>query len=68
MLTADLEKTRFAVMIAELSGCLHADGFGQIERLTPAEERRLIAGALDAFELIREPPATTTFARARTTS
>lgn len=51
---AELETTTPAVMIASLSGCPHADAFGQIGPLSPSEERRLIRAALDAFDAERE--------------
>lgn len=54
VVTAELETSTPAVMIASLAGCPHADAFGQIGPLSAAEERRLIGAALDALEQQRE--------------
>jgi hypothetical protein len=50
LLEAQLEEDRGLRVVVELDGCPHADGFGDPERLTIAEEWRLIVAALDAFE------------------
>ena len=50
LLEAQLERDRGLLVVVEVDGCPHADGFGDPERLTLAEEWRLIAAALDAAE------------------
>ena len=55
LLEAQLQRDRGLLVVVELDGCLHADGFGDPERLTLAEEWRLIAAALDVAERMPLP-------------
>src|SRR5262245_21148465 len=50
MVTGELDPAGPSAIIADLSGCPHADGFGEVGRLTLDEERMLIGAALDAVE------------------
>ena len=51
LLEAQLERDdEELLVVAELEGCRHADGFGDPVLLTFEEEWRLIETALDAFE------------------
>jgi len=54
MLEADLDAASSVVNLEGL--CAHAEGFGQVGRLTPEEERILITAALEAREPPTEPP------------
>ena len=53
ILLAELEATTPLLMVSDLAGCLHADGFGKMGALSPEQEQRLITTALDAFEADR---------------
>jgi hypothetical protein len=46
-LQAELEHDGELLVVAEVAGCAHADGFGDPERLTLAQEWRLITAALE---------------------
>jgi hypothetical protein len=48
VLTAQLERDEALLVVTELDGCRHADGFGDPVLLTFEEEWRLIEAALDA--------------------
>jgi hypothetical protein len=51
LLAAQLERDEEELLVVtELEGCCHADGFGDPVLLTFEEEWRLIEAALDAFE------------------
>jgi hypothetical protein len=47
-LVAELDTEPPLVTVVDLEGCVHADGFGQLDKLTLEEEWRLIEAALDA--------------------
>jgi hypothetical protein len=49
-LEADLERDVDAMVVVDLRGCPHAEGFGDPEQLSFDDEWRLITAALDAFE------------------
>lgn len=53
MVTAELDRAARSAIVADLSGCPHADGFGAVGGLTLDEERTLIGAALDAVEARR---------------
>ena len=50
LLEAQLERDEELLVVTELEGCRHADGFGIPVLLTFDEEWRLISAALDAVE------------------
>jgi len=50
IIVAELDPTISFPVIGNLLGCVHAQRYGKIGGLTPDEERRLIAAALDAWE------------------
>ena len=50
LVQALLEHDGELLIVTELAGCRHADGFGDPTRLTLAQEWRLIEVALDAAE------------------
>ncbi len=50
VIVAELDMTLPLVIVANLSGCAHAERFGQVGLLTLDEERRLIGAVLDAWE------------------
>jgi hypothetical protein len=47
-LVAELDAGPPLVTVVDLDGCVHADGFGQPDKLTLQQEWRLIEAALDA--------------------
>ena len=47
-LVAELDTEPPRITVVDLEGCAHADGFGQLDKLTLEEEWRLIETALDA--------------------
>ena len=47
-LVAELDTEPPLMTVVDLEGCVHADGFGQLEKLTLEQEWRLIETALDA--------------------
>ncbi len=49
-IVAELDLSAQPTIVADLSGCPHADAFGQIGRLTLDQERQLITAALHAWE------------------
>jgi len=51
---AEFDLSTPVVTVADLAGCAHAERFGQVGGLTPAEERRLIEAALDVWEAARQ--------------
>jgi hypothetical protein len=55
LIEAQLRRDRGLLVVVEVDGCPHADGFGDPERLTLAEEWRLITAALDAAERTPSP-------------
>jgi hypothetical protein len=55
LLEAELQRDGGLLIVVELDGCPHADGFGDPERLALADEWRLITAALDAFERTPAP-------------
>jgi hypothetical protein len=55
LVTAEFDFGTDPVTVADFTGCEHAEAFGLLGRLTPDQERRLIAAALDAFEAARRP-------------
>ena len=59
----ELDTTAPWTTLANLAGCPHADAFGDLHRLTAAEEQRLIEAALDALDQVGH--AATAVARAR---
>lgn len=48
-LVAELDTEPPLMTVIDLEGCVHADGFGQLDKLTLEEEWRLIEAALDAM-------------------
>ena len=50
LLDAELERYEQELVVADLDGCAHAEGFGDPEVLTLAEEWSLIEAALEAVE------------------
>src|SRR5262245_11912735 len=52
-LVAELDLTTRSTVVADLSGCPHAEAFGRVGLLTLDEEWRLITAALDAWEARR---------------
>jgi hypothetical protein len=47
-LVAELDTEPPLMTVVDLEGCVHADGFGQLDKLTLEQEWRLIEAALDA--------------------
>jgi hypothetical protein len=47
-LVAELDTEPPLMPVVDLQGCVHADGFGQLDKLSLEEEWRLIEAALDA--------------------
>jgi hypothetical protein len=52
-IVAELDLSAQPTIVADLSGCPHAEVFGQIGRLTLDQERQLITAALDVWEARR---------------
>jgi hypothetical protein len=50
LLEAEFERDGHLLVVANLQGCRHAEGFGDPVLLTFEEEWQLIEAALDAFE------------------
>ena len=50
LLDAELQRDGDLLVVAEIAGCPHADGFGDPEQMTLAEEWRLITAALNTVE------------------
>jgi hypothetical protein len=50
LLTATFERDGHLLVVAELQGCRHADGFGDPVLLTFEQEWQLIEAALDALQ------------------
>ena len=48
LVTAEYELADVGLIVADLSGCPHAAAFGHADRLSPTDERDLIAAALAA--------------------
>jgi hypothetical protein len=53
LITAEFEHSTRVAIVAGLSGCAHADAFGQIGPLSLEQECRLIETAIDAFATSR---------------
>ena len=50
LLDAELQRDGELLVVAEVAGCIHADGFGDPEQLTLSEEWCIITAALNTVE------------------